>query len=345
MLYVNFMEMKINVIVVLFFCLLTACGSDKSNNIVSNFEKKNPKFWVKEYPDQSIDISTSLVYFDNNLYWLDVSQESQLFRLHLDSLKVIDCKVKKGRGEGEFGSLNSLKQFKNSLQFLDCNRKKIFTGKKNQYKLHCQFSNVKEAVMEASLLNESKEIVYGIYSDSRFRLISNDSIISVYDKFPPSINKLNLSYELKNMGCLSQITSYENKFVNIIYDSGIIEFFYLNKDQIELVKLFEFNEFKFKPVHMEGYSYVEQDRFNTGFLDICSTKSKVYALFSSVSYDENPDLSILGDWLLTFDWNGKPLRAYSLKYPINRFALDKDNEKIYGFFVDGNQQKLVEYQL
>ncbi len=77
------------------------------------------------------------------------------------------------------------------------------------------------------------------------------------------------------------------------------------------------------------------------YYDVKSTEDKIFALYSG-QVIQNGEYHY--NTILTFDWNGKPLRIYKLDIPLVSFDIDAKNNRIYGLNVE-NKPIIVEYTL
>ncbi|MFZ2323368.1 MAG: BF3164 family lipoprotein [Ignavibacteriaceae bacterium] len=80
---------------------------------------------------------------------------------------------------------------------------------------------------------------------------------------------------------------------------------------------------------------------NVGFLDICLTKDKIYALYSGRSLNEYKDRASFGNTIIVFDLDGNLLRTYNTKEEIYLIAVNKEESTLYGAQEDENEPILI----
>ena len=304
---------------------------------------------VKYYQEGKVNpSSTRFIYFQNRIYWLDYNQSDFLFSTTTppDSNNAIgNHNIKKGKGPDEFMMVVFLQRNKEYLSFVDnfkgalffCNTDTIF----NEFQLS-GFAPFE--INGIAKVSNDKYLYSGLLDDGRFKLCdSNQKIHSNYSVFPGTIDELPHETVEKNMACHNHFTVKEDAFANIIYDSGIIEFFKIKEDSIIKVEESVYNDFNYSIIK-EGGTRVSHSDSNTGFIDICSDEENVFALYSTTSWKDNSDLAYFGDYIFIYKWDGTPVKALKLDAPLRGFSTVPGKNRLWGWSHDSEGIYFAEYE-
>jgi hypothetical protein len=74
----------------------------------------------------------------------------------------------------------------------------------------------------------------------------------------------------------------------------------------------------------------------TYYIGCAATENSIYALFAG--YHEKPGVrpaDCTGRFVHVFDWNGKLVRVFSLRQPVDQIAIDDVNRRIVGVCTSG----------
>ena len=80
-----------------------------------------------------------------------------------------------------------------------------------------------------------------------------------------------------------------------------------------------------------------------GFVDIASNDSFIYALYSGKAKKDFKYTN--GGEIMVFDWDLNPVSKYVLDEALSHFALDDDNNRIYGIAVKDHEPVIVYFEM
>lgn len=131
---------------------------------------------------------------------------------------------------------------------------------------------------------------------------------------------------LSNQGNLV-MNPEKHTFAGSINFSSNIDFFEIVNNKIELIKSLRLGDPINKPVNEEGIYYVDlTENTQTGYIDLSATSKYVYALYSDKKMYENNRKS---DTVLVFDWDGNPIKKYSLDTDAYYIAVDSTQQSLF----------------
>jgi len=332
----------------LFSILLISCNHEVG--LFSDFEKKSPA-WTKYYPDNIFNPSSSrFIYFQDRLYWIEYTRDEFIYSMDLLpglNSSVYNHNVKKGRGPDEFMMVLSIKRVNGHFSFVDSFKGSFHIVKGDSIFNELTVESVKPFdIQQMVKVRDNRYLYTGFLNDARFILVdSEQNILSKYSHFPGRTGDLPYLKVEKNMGCVNVITSNGNSFANIIYDTGIIEFFKVDGDSIECVNEIIYSDNEFSIIKSDGATRVTRSDGNTGFVDICSDSEFVYALYSSVSIKDNKNLSAFGDYILVYTLEGEPKLVLELEIPLRGFSSVPELNELWGWGHDSMGMYIVNYEI
>lgn len=326
--------MKKHILSVLIILSFTSC-SDK-NRLFKEFQPRKPE--IKKYIQKGpVNPSNArFTFFQNSLYWIDYRQNEFLFSKDISQLttdKINRHNILKGQGPDEYMMVLFLRQYNNYLSFTDSYKGTLsFFNKDTLYKELQLIEFTPASIQGIVKMNNNRYLYSGYLNNSRFVLIDSlQNLLSEFSKFPEKIDQMKYKIIEKNMACQNLFTNNKNNFANIVYDSGIIEFFSIVNDSIIKKKETVYSEYNFSMLYENNATRVSSSKSNTGFIDICSDETNVYALFSSVSWEDNVDLAYFGDYILVYSWAGEPKLALKLDIPIRGFSAVPGSDRFWGW--------------
>lgn len=124
-----------------------------------------------------------------------------------------------------------------------------------------------------------------------------------------------------------------NRFYNVSNTTGHIEVFQLENDTIRLVKnnLYYLPKYK-NTTGSDGYGVVFTEGNKGGLFNPELSGCYLYAAYKDNTSKEHTYIAY--NWLLRFDLEGKPLKAYRLSSRISGFFIEKENEMLYAIGAD-----------
>lgn len=300
----------------------------------------------KKYIDYPTNPS-EMRYFNSRLVWLDYTQNQMVFSIpvSINENEIQTHNIKKGFGPNEFGNIVSFKSTNEGIYFYDETKKTLFNFNLDIPIGEIQIKDFQHYIIEIHKIKTNRYLVSGMFSDQRFLLLDSLGVIKgSYNKFPGSIEKMNIPVPDKNMGCVNVISATENGFASIVYDSGIIEFFTLKEDSIIKVNEIIYSDIDFEPSTSNGITSILRSNKNTGFIDLVTHNEKILGLYSAIDWQTDPNQAAHAEYIFIYDVNGKPLNALKLQYPVQRFDVDPASDAIYGFGSDENGVYFVEFK-
>uniref|UniRef100_UPI0040473835 BF3164 family lipoprotein n=1 Tax=Roseivirga sp. TaxID=1964215 RepID=UPI0040473835 len=110
-----------------------------------------------------------------------------------------------------------------------------------------------------------------------------------------------------------------------------------------------------RPIHYKDESEIEEKSRTyavaiytdnkKGFVDVTSTNSSIYAVYSGKSYEKYKDESDYGQVVLQLDWNGKLINRFKLDRPTKVICVNRDGSKLYAVVENDEFDSLYEYNL
>ena len=329
------------------FTAFTVYSCNNKHDLFHEFQVHSVK-GVKYYQEGKVNpSSTTFEYLQDKIYWLDYNQGDFLFSTATppDNNNAIgNHKIKKGKGPDEFMMVVFLQRNKEYLSFVDNFKGALFFCNADTLFNEFQLSGFAPFEINGIAKVSNNNYLYsGLLNDGRFVLCDSDQTIhSKYTMFPGAIDELPHETIEKNMACQNHFTVNGDAFANIIYDSGIIEFFQIKEDSIIKVRENIYNDFQFSI--SEDPKIARSQKSNTGFIDICSDEKYVYTLYSTVSWEENAELAYFGDYVFIYEWDGTPVKALQLDAPLRGFSTVPGTNKFWGWSHDNEGIYFAEYE-
>jgi hypothetical protein len=258
---------------------------------------------------------------------------------------------KKGRGPNELNRAVSMdyncKQ--NTLDIFTRTPKRI-----NYYSIDSIYSNsiakhTNEFMPKDGSCYHTKRIKNGAISTGRF----NKGRYAYFDFIKDSIFYLggypsfNRDFELSSaqksnlIQGLMKVSPDNDRFV---FASSFAEVFEINKFQgnnLKLVKRYSFNNSDFNKGNGRAYGKRSNIR---AYMHLDASEEKIFALYTNKRIEEYVKNTFVGEYLLVFDWNGKPIKKFKLDKPLGCFSYDNTDNSIYGLTLEEDIQ-LVKYNI
>ncbi|MFA8432935.1 MAG: BF3164 family lipoprotein [Marinifilaceae bacterium] len=340
--------------------LLLGCTPSPVDDPLADFNKidyaKPQKTFegIKLYNPTTVLIKDSL-----GIFW-DWNGENYLTCYDLKQQKAICAFGKKGNGPGEI-----LRPFR-----LDWNRNKsevdVYVIELNQ--IHSY--QLKDLV--DSVIVDRKQKVKPTKANFRSAIYINDSLVMGEGYFFGCENRFGL-YNLKSKKFtgFAQYPEDDHPETISIFKSSAYQCILMKHPSKEFVlaangysPMFDIIDVSTqKIIHKRHYKYpdyvppasneytgkisVPIKRTNIdGFAGVDVTEEKIYMLFSGRTYEEYKDRCQYGNFILVYDWEGNPLKAYQVDLDLKSIAVDEKLNRIYAIAVDDEYtSKLVQYSL
>lgn len=135
------------------------------------------------------------------------------------------------------------------------------------------------------------------------------------------------------------------RFVAINFNNGVIDINGINKDSIVNLKQLDFH---YQEISVEGSKdnpHVATKRSNkNGFYDVATSDKYIYTIYSGKSFDEAGRTMDHCEYLMVFDWDGKPVGCYKLNVPLYAICYNKQDNAIYGVHI-ADEAKLYKFNI
>lgn len=116
-------------------------------------------------------------------------------------------------------------------------------------------------------------------------------------------------------------------------------FYKERKGELSLIKQ-KYYHFPLFGIPEKGPVIAHKKSETTGFLSLGYDSNMIYLLYSNSSFQEKGAETFSGNTLLTFNWNGNPIKKYVLDKYLLSIYIEKDT--IWG--VSSNHNKLYKYK-
>ena len=321
------------------------------NNPVQHFDQTQRQnlhhsriIQLEEYdilePKNVIRIDDSYMVWDNN--------NEKMFNLVNFNLKKVIKGIGRGNGPGEIISPSSFQLKEGRFFLFDVASKKI-----NQIEI----SDITLRLKEIEAIDFDKRlfginylgshiIATGIFEDYWLASIRTDGkVVSRVDfpKFEETDNTPKVQLSILYISTHMANSPDNKKMIAVTQDHGVISFF--NCIDNSILK-------EYKQIKYYGPSFSIQERGNIayskdgliGFCGLDCDDEYVYALYSGRTFNEHGMLSHHCENILVYDWDGNPVKHYTLDIPLFSMKFDKEKNTIYGIGYNP-EGVFVEYQL
>jgi len=188
------------------------------------------------------------------------------------------------------------------------------------------------------LINETTSVVGYYRENPRFRVLKNfTDTLERFHQYPPIENKYNLP-ETKFVGGVrgnlyqaeSDYSASSDLLVLSYYNSTLIDI--IDFKSRRLIKRLVGNDNNFPPdyVLMSDQRASSLKDSKAGFNEVQITENYIYALYNGKTIEKNFGDLMTGTAIYKFDLEGNPLVKYNLNPELTSFAVDEENQKIYG---------------
>jgi hypothetical protein len=202
------------------------------------------------------------------------------------------------------------------------------------------YGYINQRLTSISQLNDSIFITSGFFSDGRIGILnSRTQLFKTYFNYPDS-NEVKLdNIAPKAMVFQGRYTCHPNGMRFAWTNVGdIFEIFDYKDGEITRVKSYYGNMPKYRSGD-GGYLFLREH--NRGFISDSKTGKYIYLLYSTKTLGER---IYTADCLLVFDWNGNPIRRYTLDVPI-RGIFTNDDKTLYAIAEIGDDTQVVTFNM
>ncbi len=284
---------------------------------------------------------------DSYMIW-DLNNEKMLHLVDFNTKKLING-IKKGSGPGEVVAIIDL-QFKDDSFFIfDPDRQKV-----NQVDISSDTTFTLKEVMD---INSDKRIFSANYQGSHLianglfddawlvTLKENGEITSKVDfpGFEETSNTTGMELSLLYLSTRIANKPDNKKVVAATQSFAVLSFLnYIDGLILEEYKQIKYYGPDFTLPERGGIAWSKDGQ--VGFCGLDCDDEFVYALYSGRTFEEYGMLSHNCEHLLVYDWDGNPVKHYTLDIPLFSMKYDSEKNTIYG--IGYNPEGIfVEYQL
>lgn len=274
---------------------------------------------------------------DSILVIKNVQSEMYLTFVNLNGNKVMKELIKKGRGPGELFALDFCRHIsRDTLWVYDILLHSVYrinvieALKNSQYQIEkkAYFSDYPPLI---PIWTGNMFVGSGGDVDGRFGLYNQNgdylkkSLMYLkpekYKDFPERV------FATGFQGCYA-ISSENKKIAFATFQSGSIHIFNYFNNSVETVKELNFFDPEMKRDNWVcAFSY---KKTRSGFSSIDTDHKYIYLLYSGRLMSEYPYEFNHCEYLLVFDWNGKPIKKYKLDNALISMCLNGKADKLYG---------------
>lgn len=331
--------------------IVSSCNKD-INNTIKHFEKA-AKYELN--PSKIIDLEEydilkpGLAFkIDDSYIIMDVKSDTIFSHVNFDSKRGVKG-VKRGIGPGEILSTISLQLKDENLIIYNAEKKEIN-----------QVSFISDSILGLKVIDKIKFdqrlfmlnyqnthiVATGLFEKYWLATINNDGKIVSEVNFPEFDNTKNTpQLELSLLYLSTHMTTKTDnkKIVAATQDIGAVYCFNVNNNSnLEVYKNIKYFGPEFSIQDRGGIRYSKDGLI--GFCGIDSDDKYVYVLYSGRTYAEHEMKSHHCEHLLVYDWEGSPIKYYSLEIPLISMKYDKERNSIYGIAYNP-EDMFVQYNL
>lgn len=292
----------------------------------------------------------SMKVIDNYLVIINADGDNifQIYDVNTDSL--IMQVGRRGKGPNEF--LNPLftsycKKHDNSLEVFDTRRRRIIN------------IDVKKTILDNSLVSCRKKlpnkigVVENVWYQSDSMICyqgENEGRFSIF--YTTNTSKKKIPYQVENLkidmsehfeyGLFSSdiyLDPYRKLIVAMPYKVGQIDYYNFEGEFLYSTSFEDKNKLK---------AYIKNPKKNpikTNLMEVKADFSTIYVLNLNADDSKMNGMENGCSELLLFDWLGNPIKKYILDRIIMRFAIDDNNQCIYGYAPFESDYPIIKYKL
>lgn len=339
-----FIQSSLFIILSIFY----GCNSNKKyeNSYTFGIESFKQTKTLKGNPvlfDEEVKTPVALYTIDSFLVLINMHTNVFIDRYNLTTLKKTGEYISFGSGPEEMIAPKSIIVDDSTIHLLDMGKQNLVLYDKldfcyNQSPILKNTVNFNDFVSNVELL-KNDIIVTTIHSPEHKRLSffkQNGEFVETKGEYPIIKNQeLNTIQKMSGYEC-SIVTNKDKDKIFVAYKlTDLIEIYDINGNLITRKHGPE-GFFPSIIVHnngdMQTISY-EKEKTKDGYFSPIAYNDEVYVLYSGKTH--GPDKHDFNSgYLFVFDWDGKPIRAYSLEIPIFSFTIDPRTDILYGITND-----------
>lgn len=340
-------QYELLIVVLLFYCCVS-CTHDASRAIDADFimvEKLQTKDSIN-LEELGLLLPFTVTSFDSCFIFGNI--RSEYFVSVLDKqTHTIHNIVNNGNGPGEVILFSLVRNNEDRFLFADVARNNLFELEFKKDFSHNKIFQINDSLINKfcsiATIDDSYIIGTGMFGESRFVIYNLiDRTFSYSGKYPNEGGVETLSSIQKAAlfsGTFIAIHPNKSKFISA--DSGIIEFYDVDKNYKLVLNSFKYYHFPQFSIPNNGPVIATKKESITGFIGMTYNSTYVYLLYSNSTYLERGADTFSSNVILVFDWDGKPIKEIILSNEVR--SIDVDADTIWG--VSSDHSKLYKYVL
>ena len=352
--------MKAISIFIIFVTLFTSCSEKNNENMLaSSFASFKKLKSTQIHINKSIVLKDPFELFllhDSIMVFNEYQGEYLLTAININTGNLLFSFARNGRGPDEFfppifcNYANHKLDIYEKIQFSFVEYNYIYPDSFSQRK---KISNLPNEFGKVVKLSDSLYVGTGRFHENRLGLYDIKSKnLTTYCDYPKiqSLNKLTNKEKYMFFQGDIIVNSMQTKIVIGSFNTGLLEFYEIaNHNKIVNFKNFySINPDKIKIMNHSSSNVLDVKASREspcGIADVQSTNNFVYALFSGKTYKGYYQKGGLGNIVLRFDWNGKPIDYFILDKYIRTFCISKNDSLIYAVSSASGEPKLITFRI
>lgn len=169
-------------------------------------------------------------------------------------------------------------------------------------------------------------------------------MVSIYHKFPDlgvELDTLHL-WKMIQLRTGLAVKPDRNKFAAVTMLGAILEIYSIENNKIRLEKELKFYPPKIVINRSDSRSRIHPDCM-IGFWNAVATNDFIYTIFSGKTERDFQSTPLLADFVYVFDWEGNPVKSYTVPCKIKRLSVNEQTKRAYITTVDEEGMDVVGY--
>lgn len=337
--------MKKAIYILLLFLLCTSCINQSPNSIIDLFKDK------VEYVEEESSINTDEI---RKPYLMHSYKDILILgNIHYDNfISFIDNKrgnllgeyACRGTGPNEFIHLGNISVTDNKVCLWDTGNSSISSAMVEDDNSLSEFQHTKIqsdttllAAFQVIPINNNKFIAAGIVKQNRFALLGEKGeVVKTFGQYPIGYDPQNTDSE---NGFIYQGELIFNEKKGVLVSAcgmGELLSFYkiTEKEEVVLIKEYALEHPIYQKTGEENQPISFKFDNKMGFIDMKMCQKYCICLYSGEKRTDPYEYG--GNKILLFDWEGNPIKMYSLKKTYTNMAIDQINNRIILLGTDSN---------
>ncbi|MBE6286803.1 MAG: hypothetical protein E7099_01235 [Mediterranea massiliensis] len=337
--------MKKAIYIFLLSFLYTSCINHSPNSIIESFKDR------VEYVEEESSISTDemrKVYlmhsYDDILIMGNIHYDNFISFIDNEKGKLLGEYASRGIGPNEFIHLGNISVIGNNISLWDTGKSSVSLAKINDDNSLSDFHHTKiesdsmlTAAFQVIPINHNKFIAAGIVKQNRYALLNEKGeVINTFGQYPKGYDTQNSDSE---NGFIYQGELIFNDKKEVLVSAcgmGEIISFYKITEKREplLIKEYAFEHPIYQKTNDSNQAVAFKFDNIMGFIDIKMSTKYCICLYSGERRTDPYGYG--GNKILLFDWDGNPIKMYSLNNSYTNIAIDQINNRIILLGTDSN---------